>query len=64
MSVTLTEKLRCAERELKMRRSVYPRRVAQGKMDMPEMEHEIRCMEAIVDDYRSAVDKEPLPLFK
>ena len=62
--VTLAEKLHSAERELKMRRQVYPRWVARQKMSQEQADHEIRCMEAIVEDYRTLAEKEPLPLFK
>lgn len=31
-SVSIDKQIACVERELKMRRSVYPRRVADGKM--------------------------------
>lgn len=52
--ITAAEKLRCVERELKMRRSVYPRWQAAGKMSAPQADHEIKVMSAIVDDYRAA----------
>ena len=58
--VNNAEKLRCVERELKMRRSVYPRWTAAGKMTAAQADHEIRVMSAIVDDYRAAAEKERL----
>jgi hypothetical protein len=58
--VSNAEKLRCVERELKMRRSVYPRWTAAGKMSAPQADHEIKVMSAVVDDYRAAVEKERL----
>lgn len=55
MSVTPKEKLACAARELALRRRAYPRFIEVGKMTPHEAQHEIRVMEAIVEDYRAAV---------
>ena len=44
-------KLLCIERELRLRRRVYPRWVAEGRMKIRDAEHEIKTMEAIADDY-------------
>jgi hypothetical protein len=53
-------KLKCAVRELAMRRSVYPRRVLEGRMDKRTAIREIELMEAIVADYqRRARDESP-----
>jgi hypothetical protein len=54
------DKLRCAERELKMRRRVYPRWVEEGRMSVGKAEYEIGCMEAICEDFRVRVEKERL----
>jgi len=51
-NVTEHDKMRCAERELALRRRVYPGRVRAGTMTEKMAEHEIKCMEAIVEDYR------------
>jgi hypothetical protein len=51
VTATPAEKLACLKRELGMRRRVYPRWVAQGKMSQAEMDREIRVMEALVADY-------------
>lgn len=51
---TPTEKRACIERELRMRRRVYPRRVADGKMTQAQADREIAVMEAILDDYPAA----------
>jgi hypothetical protein len=59
---TIANKLACLERELKMRRRVYPRWITQGKMDASKAAHEIECMEAIVIDYRVLAKQEELPL--
>lgn len=49
--VTTAEKRAAAERELKMRRRVYPRWIASGRMTQAEADREIRVMEAIAADY-------------
>lgn len=58
--ITTADKLQCAERELKMRREVYGRRVSWGKMSAGKAAHEIAAMESIVRDYEAAVKKEQL----
>lgn len=60
MTITAADKLRCAERELKYRRRVYPRMVQQGKMRAVEADLEIAVMRAIADDYRAQAEP---PLF-
>ena len=46
------DKLKTAEREVKMRRRVYPRFVEEGKMSQVQADREIAIMEAIAEDYR------------
>jgi hypothetical protein len=46
-------KLACVEREIGMRRKVYPNRVRQGLMSWQDASREIACMEAIAADYRN-----------
>jgi hypothetical protein len=58
--MTEQDKLRCAEREAKMRRRVYQRWVEQGRMTQKQADHEIACMEAIAADYRKIVMGERL----
>lgn len=58
--ITTADKLACAERELKMRQSVYPRWIDAGKMSAGKATHEIEAMKAIVEDYRAATEKERL----
>jgi hypothetical protein len=58
--ITAADKLKCAERELKMRQRVYERWVEEGKMSAGKAAHEIACMEEIVADYKAAVEKERL----
>lgn len=56
--MTRSDKHKCALRELRQRRHVYPRLVAQGKMNRAEANWEIACMQAIADDYAPARTEE------
>lgn len=47
--VPLAAQIACVERELGMRRSVYPRRVADGKMRQAQADQEVRAMEAVLE---------------
>jgi hypothetical protein len=58
--ITAADKLACAEREVKMRKHVYPNRIATNRMSAGKAAHEIACMEAIAADYRIAAEKERL----
>ena len=49
--VTRFEKRRCLEREIAMRRRVYPRWVREGRMTQAEADREIDVMAAILRDY-------------
>ena len=46
------EKLKCIEREIKMRERVYPRWVEQKRMTQKQADHELAVMRNIADDYR------------
>lgn len=63
MTFTAADKLRCAEREVRQRRRVYPRLVAGDRMDQLDADREIACMEAIAADYRAQVAAEKPDLF-
>lgn len=60
--ITEADKLKCAERELKLRRRVYANRLVTGRMTKKQADHEIACMEAIVADYQERVKATELPL--
>ena len=45
------EKLQCLRREIAIRKAVYPKWVASGKMTRQAADHEIEVMEAIAADY-------------
>jgi hypothetical protein len=46
--VTLAEQIAEAQRELALRKRLYPAWVRTGKLDAGEGTHQIRCMEEIV----------------
>ena len=48
---TTTDKRNCAQRELNIRKFVYPRWVEQRRMSAGRAELEIAIMQAIVADY-------------
>lgn len=58
--IDTADKLACAQRELTMRRRVYPRWVETGRMTQAKMDFEIRIMSAIVADYERQVQGERL----
>jgi hypothetical protein len=58
--ITTADKLKCALRELEMRKRVYPRWIEAGRMGAGRAAHEIAAMEAIAADYRAADEKERL----
>lgn len=45
---TLDDMIQCAEREIRYREHVYPRRIAAGKMAQRTADREIRVMRAIL----------------
>lgn len=56
-TVPLHVQIEAAERELRMRRHVYPRRVAEGKMTQDLANREMAAMAAIVDTLRGVRDE-------
>ena len=44
---TIAEQLDCIEREIRFRRRVYPRRVADGKMTQAAADRQIAVMESV-----------------
>lgn len=60
MTITVHDELEAARRELKMRREVYARRVAEGKMTKRQADHETACMAAIVVRLEAAAAGERL----
>lgn len=60
MIFTAKEKLDAAQREIRMRRRVYPRRVSEQRMTQQLADREIALMEAIAKDYEEQAAKERL----
>lgn len=60
MAISDHDKLKCAERELRMRKKTYPRWVNSGQMTAAQAAHEIECMTAIAEDYRKACGEDDL----
>lgn len=58
--ITATEKLACAERELRLRRRNYHRYLATGRISVRKASYELAVMRAIVEDYRAAAERERL----
>jgi hypothetical protein len=50
--VPTAAKLKVIEREIALRKSVYPRRVRRQEMTQQEADYQIEVMEAILDDYQ------------
>ena len=57
---TAAEKLEAVERELSLRRKVYPRRVADNRMTQAFADEQIALMEAVAADLREQAAKERL----
>ena len=57
---TTQDKLKCAERELRLRKRVYDNRIETGRMSLRKAQREMDCMRAIVADYRALAEKERL----
>lgn len=60
MTVTAQDKLEAVQRELTLRRRVYPRRVADGKMTQALADRQVALFEAIEADYVKAAAGERL----
>ena len=50
--ISTEEKIAALEREIAMRRRVYPNRVAEKKMTQQKADYELRVMEQILADLR------------
>jgi len=51
--VSLDEQIACVEREIAMRRRVYPKWVGKGRMTPARADHEIETMEAVLRTLQS-----------
>lgn len=61
--VSLARQMRCVERELNMRRRVYPRWVADRKLEQFEADDEIEAMQAVLDTLKKVNDQGQGQLF-
>lgn len=48
MKITLEQQIACARREVALRRNVYPKWIAKGRLSKEKAEQEIATMDAIV----------------
>lgn len=53
---TVQEQIRCVEREIAMRKRVYPKFVANGRMELATADTELACMEQVLRTLRSLVN--------
>lgn len=60
MTVPIARQVECVERELRMRRDVYARRVADGKMKQRKADDEIEAMAAVLATLQEIDAKERL----
>lgn len=58
---TLEAQIVCVRRELAMRKNVYPKWVASGRMKPEAADHEINCMQAVHDTLSALRDQKPSP---
>ena len=54
MTITIDEKIACAEREIKYRKRVYPNWIEAGRMTRALGNHQIAAMEAVAATLRTA----------
>lgn len=59
-TITLADQVKAAERELKLRKRVYPRRVSNQQMTPQQAQHETAAMEAILATLQGLDEKERL----
>jgi hypothetical protein len=62
MTIDDAVKLACIEREIEMRKRVYPRRVYNCQMRQEDADREIAVMQEIAKDYRARLLGPELPL--
>lgn len=58
MIITTNDKIKEIERELKMRKDVFPRLVVQGKISQSIVDKRIKIMEEILKDYKEKAKQE------
>lgn len=58
---TIEAQITCIRRELAMRKNVYPKWVASGRMKAEAADHEINCMQAVHDTLTALIERKPAP---
>lgn len=58
-SISLVEQIKCIERELALRASVYKKRIAEGKMSVSKAEREMATMRAVLYTLQALKEQEP-----
>jgi hypothetical protein len=61
--ITLERQIRCAQRELRLRRQVYPQLVQDQRLPQKTADQEIACMAAIVETLKALAEGRQLDLF-
>lgn len=46
---SLAQQIACVEREIAQRKHVYPRLIAAGKLTQKKADHELACMQAVLE---------------
>lgn len=62
MSVSITQQIKAVEREISMRRRVYPKQVRRGRMSLKEAQDEIEAMQAVkhsLEHYKQLTETGP-----
>jgi len=54
MPKTIEDQIKSVDRELCLRKVLYPKRVATGQMKAEQAKHEIACMEAVRETLEEA----------
>jgi hypothetical protein len=60
---TVEEKIACLEREIRLRKKVYPNRVLTRRMSQKMAHREIELMQQILDDLLTRQEEEKTDLF-
>ncbi len=58
MKVSITVQVQCVERELNMRKTLYPRWVESGKMSQQKAKREIDAMQATLETLKTLEPKQ------
>lgn len=62
MTVTISEQIKCVEREINKRKYVYPRSVQNGKMSQQQADVELERMQAVLATLNEVLEKREFSL--